>query len=125
MATATSRTRAGTAPTAPGSRRAYWRAVVATHQRSGLSLAAFCRRRGLRKGTLGFWRWTFAREAAAAPRPTPPTFVPIQLAPPRPVPGAAGELEITLGPGRCVRVRGQVEAAWLAQVLRAVQALSC
>jgi len=46
-----------------GSRRAYWRAQVAAHEGSGLSGAAFCRRRGLRKGTLTFWRWTFAQEA--------------------------------------------------------------
>lgn len=68
---------------------------------------ATSRVRGLRKGTLGFWRWMFAREAAAAPRPTPPTFLPIQLAPPRPAPvppvpgaapGAAGKLKIALGP---------------------------
>ena len=134
MATAKVRTRAVAAPTARGSRRAYWRALLAAHRRSGLSLAAFCHQRDLRKGTLSFWRWKFAQEAGVAAPPPPLAFVPIQLASSRSSPDAAapvaardgaGELEIALGPGRCVRVRGQVDAAWLGQVLRAVEALGC
>ncbi len=44
-------------------RRDHWRALLEAQRRSGLSLAAFCRRRGLRKGTLGFWKWKPPREA--------------------------------------------------------------
>ena len=114
-------------------RRAYWQALVAAHARSGVSVAAFCQRRGLRKGTLSFWRWKFAQEAKTARRGAPPAFVPIRLAPPRPAPDAAGlgevlaagELEITLGSTRCVRVRGRVDVEWLGHVLRAVKGLGC
>lgn len=133
MATRKARPRAGTPPTTRGARRAHWQALVAAQERSGLSLAAFCRQRGLRKGTLSFWRWKFARDARSGARAmppvtsTPPSFVPIQLAPglvaPRPASG--GEVEIALGPRRSVRVRGPVEPGWLTTVLRAVEALGC
>jgi hypothetical protein len=57
----------------------------------------------------------------------PPAFVPIQLGPlpvaPRVTP--VGEVEIALGPRRCVRVRGPVDPGWLTTVLRAVEALGC
>lgn len=130
MATVTARRGSATASDPRRSRRAYWRAQMAAHEKSGLSVAAFCRQRGLRKGTLTFWRWKVAQEAKAAPRRAPSAFVPIRLAPARPaappdVAPAAGELEIAVGPGRCVRVRGRVEAGWLEQVLRVVATLPC
>lgn len=127
MATAKVRTSTGPVPNAPGSRRAHWQALVAAHERSGLTLAAFCQQRGLRKGTLSFWRWKFAREAPAGPRSTRPPFVPVQLAPSAVVLRSTpvGEVEIALGPRRCVRVRGPVDPAWLTTVLRAVEALEC
>ena len=121
--------------TAQRSRREYWQGQVEAQGQSGLSQAAFCRHRGLRKGTFGFWKWKFAQEARARPqrgtaavRPgRPPAFVPIQLAP---VPVGLrstliGEVEIALGPRRCVRVRGPVDPGWLTAVLRAVEALEC
>jgi hypothetical protein len=123
-------------------RREHWRALLEAQRRSGLSLAAFCRRRGVRSGTLSFWKWKLTHEAAAdagrgAParrRSGPPAFVPIQLAA---QPGAAslgtlvapraepGELEIALANGRLVRVRGRVDLPELAGVLRTVEALGC
>jgi hypothetical protein len=119
---------------APRARREYWQRQVEAQGRSGLSQAAFCRRRGLRTGTFSFWKWKFAHEArgrprraAAVRRAEPPTFVPIQLAP-EPVglrPTPVGEVEIALGPRRCVRVRGPVEPGWLTTGLRAVEALGC
>jgi len=68
MTTVTSRRGWLTASDPRGSRRAYWLAQVAAHEGSGLSGAAFCRRRGLHEGTLTFWRWKFAQEARTAPR---------------------------------------------------------
>ena len=125
----------------PQARREYWRALVDAHRRSGLSQAAFCRRRGIPTGTLSFWKWKLAREAGARrpadgpARPAgPPTFVPIQIAaspPPRvgvearAAPVWDGEVEIALDRGPLVRVRGRVDEAGLALVLRAVEALGC
>ena len=129
-------TRGGVPVSSPRqSRREHWRALLEAQQRSGLSLAAFCRRRDVRTGTLSFWKWKLAREAeAGAGRGTPAAFVPIQLAvPPRAqeprAPAAPrvdlGEVEITLGAGRCVRVRGRVDPAWLAAVLREIEGRGC
>jgi hypothetical protein len=115
-------------------RREHWRALLEAQRRSGLSLAAFCRRQSLRKGTLSFWKWKLAREAEAG-RGATASFVPVQIAvvPPRShEPGAPpatlaelGELEITVADGRLVRVRGRVDPRWLGAVLRAVEARGC
>ena len=88
-------------------RRDYWRGVVEACRRSGMSQAAFCRRRGLSSGTLGYWKCILAREARpgrspARLEPKPPAFLPVRIAgpPPRPAamsgapPASRGELEI-------------------------------
>src|SRR5216683_5475432 len=116
-------------------RREHWRALLEAQRRSGLSLTAFCRRRGLRKGTLSFWKWKLAREVeASAGRGATASFVPIQISVPSGShePGAPpatladlGELEIALTDGRLVRVRGRVDPRWLAAVLREVEARGC
>ena len=129
--------RAGSGPR--GTRRAYWRRQIEAHRRSGLSQVAFCARRGLRKGTLSFWKWKFAREAGLALRrdstgpprtSSPPPFVPVQVAalrtaraipaPPATLTGI--EIELTLGPRPGVRIQGRVGPAWLVQVLRGIAA---
>ena len=116
-------------------RREHWRALLEAQRRSGLGLAAFCRRRGLRKGTLSFWKWKLAREVeASAGRGATASFVPIQITVPSRSrePGAPpatladlGELEIALTDGRLVRVRGRVDPRWLAAVLREAEAREC
>jgi hypothetical protein len=136
MATAT--THVG--PAAGAARRRYWQTQVEAQQRSGLSQAAFCRRRGFPKGTFGFWKWKLTREVGGTPhrsvvlttRPAgTPSFVPIQLTPtaePRaeePVLAPDREIEIAFRDGRSVRVRGHVDAAWLVQVLRGLEGPPC
>jgi hypothetical protein len=128
-------TRVGRVPRS--ARRGYWRAQVEAHRRSGQSQVAFCAQQGLRKGTFSFWKWKLARDAGAAGRAGAgsarsagtPAFIPIQLTTTR-LPRAAeaavgGDIEIVLGRDRSVRVRGHVDPAWLAQVLRGIEALGC
>jgi len=124
MATAV---RAVAAPRA--ARREFWRRQVDAHRRSGLSQAAFCTGRGLRKGTLSFWKWKFAREAGLASHrhstgtartSSTSAFVPVQIAalkttrevPAPPARPDGLEVELTLGPGR---------GLWV-QVLRGIAA---
>jgi hypothetical protein len=124
MATGTAKGRAPAARPRQ-SRREYWGAQVAAHAKSGLSVAAFCRQQGLRTGTLTFWRWKFAHEARSEmPRPTP-AFVPVRVTPAPERAPVTGAVEITLAPGRTVRVYGRVEPVWLAEVLAVVATLRC
>jgi len=129
------------APARP--RRAHWQALVAAWRRSGLSQAEFCRRRDLAPGTFAWWKHTLRRAAEAGgcarcPVPGPaagaPTFVPVRVvATPVPTPAATvappapadATLEIVLTRGRLVRVRGVVEAPWLAAVVTALEASAC
>ena len=123
-------------------RREYWRALVEECGRSGLSQAEFCRRRGIAKGTLSFWKSVLARrvgpgahpaKAGLAGSPSRPAFVPVQVVGPRPsgAPGDAGPpraadaLEIVLGGGRLVRVREGVDAQWLGQVVGTLETPEC
>jgi hypothetical protein len=121
-------------------RREYWRALLEACQRSGLSQAAFCRRRGIPPGTLGYWKCILAREAGRtrvpAPAPAGPErlrFLPVAVALPPPVratapgepPSESAEVEIVLAHGRRVHVRGPVDAQWLGQVVAALDAPRC
>ncbi len=128
-------TRSGVGGLARRPRREHWRALLEAQRRSGLSLAAFCRQRGVRTGTLSFWKWKLTHEAArgrraaaADGRTAPTRFVPVQLAahstaPAPAAPAALRDVEIALATGRQVRIR--VDLAELAAVLRAVEALGC
>jgi hypothetical protein len=113
---------------------------VAACQRSGLSQAEFCRRRGIRPGTLAFWKYTLKHAAAGArptattpPAPAGPAFLPVRVLPaPRPPvvvpsepPPERSLIEIVLATGRVVRVRGPVDLAWLAHLVRTLERASC
>jgi hypothetical protein len=119
-------------------RREYWRVLIAECQRSGVSQAEFCRRRGIPSGTLGYWKCILARErprdkssVRAGPQPT--AFLPVRITVPPPHPAVetgaptdeGGELEIVLAHGRQVRVRGRVDVLWLGQVVAALDAPRC
>jgi hypothetical protein len=118
-------------------RRGYWQAQIDAHRRSRQSQAAFCAQRGLRKGTFSFWKWKLKQGAGAGAHEPPatvrPPFIPIRITTPaarRAVEPASAtsdgmEVELTLGPGRCLRVRGRVEPTWLVQVLRGLAAPEC
>lgn len=141
MAKTRTRATVGPASSSPTARWARWRAVVAACQRSGLSQAEFCRRRGIPPGTLAFWKYTLKHAATVGPRPaatTPPTsagptFLPVRVvptpAPPGPPPSGpvpeAGLIEIVLATDRVVRVRGPVDLTWLGQLVRALEAAPC
>lgn len=121
--------RVASPPSPAAAHRDSWRALLEEWRRSGLRQAEFCRRRGIPRGTLSCWKHKLAREAQGAvgpatSQPAGPAFVPVRIVPPQalsltrpPEAPRAGELEIVLGRGRLVRVRGRVEVEWLRQVL--------
>ncbi len=127
-------------------RREYWQGVLDEWRRSGQRQTDFCRQRGLRVGTLAWWKHTLARPRRQGARPgvsgpagpsTPArvTFVPLRITAARPartttVPyepshAIGGELEIVLEGGRRVRVQGRVDPQWLGQVIAVLASTRC
>jgi hypothetical protein len=81
---------------------AEWRGLVERFEKSGLSVAAFCRRAKLPRGSFVKWR----RRLAGRPGPTP-AFVewiaPSSAAPETAEPEAAGAFELSLPGGVVLR----------------------
>lgn len=65
-------------PSLPTAREEYWKTHVAAQERSGLTLAEYCRRNGLRKGSLSWWR-----RKLKSNRSTSATLVPVSIIPDR------------------------------------------
>src|SRR5438270_12400368 len=84
------------------------------------TVSAVARRYGLHASQLFVWRQQLAASAAR----DAPGFVPVVVAGDAPAPaGAAGRIEIALGPA-VVRVGADVDAAALRRVLEAVRGLA-
>src|SRR4051794_14817300 len=91
-----------------------WATLIDQWHDSGLSLPDFCGRHGLNPGTMRGWVYKSAqraavararREAHAGPDPDEspsPAFLPVRVAEPAPIAGAATGVEIVLGPDRRV-----------------------
>ena len=96
-----------------------WRRRIAEWRASGLSVRAFCARRGL--ATPSFYAWRRALEQRDAERPA---FVPVRVVPDG-LPTCAGTLEVVLAGGRLVRVTPGFDAATLRQVLAVLEEEPC
>jgi hypothetical protein len=112
-----------------GDRAGFWREVIARQRRSGDSIRAFCSANGLGEPSFYWWRRRLAGLDAKAGRGAQtPTFVPVRLvaepgASSAPLP--AGTIELVLGGGCCIRLRGPVDTAALATVLEVLRADDC
>jgi hypothetical protein len=102
-------------------KHARWRRHIREQALSGLSIAAYCRRHGLREHGFYWWRRELARRNAEPPSPRA-AFVPVTVATQPAVPIEEGRIEIVLPGGRRVRVIGSVDKRMLADV-RAVRAV--
>lgn len=115
------------------------RALLAELSASGLSLAEFCTKRGIPRGTLSCWRTVIRRRDAVraarvgvapaastgtkAASASPVPFVRVRVRPPRPPAPAVGTpLEVVLPGGLAVRVPVGFDAATLTDLLRVLEA---
>ena len=121
---------------------AEWAVLIDQWQQSGLSLPAFCKQRGLSRGTMQNWVYKPALKLAAEnarrasetrrhsqgvtvalPTP-PPAFLPVRFAetiPPPPEPESHAALEVVLSGGRRVAVGPGFDPETLRRVVAALE----
>ena len=96
----------------------HWRRLLRDWQRSGLSVAAFCRRAGVADNRFYAWRRILGeRDAEQA------TFIPVRLLTESGSPD--GSLEVLLTKGRRLRVPPGFDAATLRQLLAVLEEAAC
>ena len=113
-----------------------WVALIDEWREGGLSLSAFCERRGLNLGTMQGWvykrghRLTIeqARRQSVDPRcpaedPPAVTFVPVHLA--TPIAAAGSGVEVVLGVGRRVVVAPGFDPETLRRVVAVLEDPPC
>ena len=93
---------------------------LALREEQGLTLGALSKRTGVPAGTLGYWSWKLRREGRGRQgrRRAAKGFV--ELIPEVEAEAAGGQVEIVLGRGRRVVVRGEVDESALRRVVRAL-----
>jgi len=94
------------------------RALVAEFQTSGLSQAAFCREKGLRKQRLSYWRQRLA-EQSATDEPAAQGFVAIEM---QPTSSGNGMWRVVVADGVEVWCPCQPAVAWLRALASGVAA---
>ena len=96
-----------------------WRRWIGEWQPSGLSVRAFCQRRGLTVASFYAWRRVLRQRAAEKA-----AFVPVQVMADA-VPAQTSALEVVLADGRAVRVAPGFDAATLRQLLAVLEGRPC
>ena len=96
-----------------------WRRWIGEWQTSGLSVRAFCQRRGLTVASFYHWRRMLQRRAAGEP-----AFVPVQVVADA-VPTQPSALEVVLTDGRAVRIAPGFDAATLRRLLAVLEGRPC
>ncbi len=115
-----------------------WAALIDQWQDSGLSLPAFCQRRGLNPGTMRGWvykrdqrlaveraRREVHDDRATDEAPSAPAFLPVHLAEPLPIPTPGPGIEVVLGPGRRIAVGPGFDPETLRRVLAVLEGRPC
>ena len=100
---------------ASSERESYWQGVVARQKRSGLSIAAFCRKEQISAPSFYQWRRRLTNGSGSEPAPQ---FVPVAITPP-----ARTDFEIRLPGGVSVVAPGGFEEASLRRLLKVVAEL--
>lgn len=95
-------------------RERFWRDAVAGQRKSGLSVRAFCRQRGLNEPNFYAWRRTLDERQGAAPAP----FVPVEVV-------RDAMIEIVVRHGLVVRVPASSEPTAVARLVAALESAPC
>ena len=100
---------------AESAKRVLWRERVAAFERSELQRGVWCARHGFKVGTLDYWRQQFTKEAVTVAQ----RLIPIRV---ESVPSAdVGAVKIDIGGGVCLHAGRDVDAGWLALLLRGLR----
>ena len=101
-----------------------WRQRIQLWQGSGLPVRVFCLRHHLSVPSFYAWRRTLRqRDDRNQPTPTPATFLPLHIQPDDT--GPTHDLELLLANGRCLRIPHGYDPAYLADLLRVLEAHPC
>jgi hypothetical protein len=104
-------------------RAGYWSDLMAAWRRSGLSQAEFCRRRGVKIASFGWWKRQLQKPAGDGPRRRgrPPKasgrFVEVRLT----GGSSTSTYEVVLSRGRSIRVPEQFDSQILSRLIAAVE----
>ncbi len=114
----------------------YWREVIREQEASGLSIAAFCRQRGVGQASFYNWRVKLRQQDDPANRQAA-KFVPIELSAvplgqgamdhsaTTPATAACDDFEVLLGNGRRLRVPASFDPQTLRELLDVLEKLPC
>ena len=98
----------------PASRGDYWRAQIEAQERSGKSVARFCKEQGLTEQAFYFWRKRLQNQQ-------PVRFALLETEVVRQQPATEVGLELVLATGERLRIGAGVETATLRRVLEALR----
>jgi hypothetical protein len=101
-------------------KEALWRRYLQQHQKSGLSVRAFCSRQGLAESAFYFWRREIERRDGEVSVTRQAAFVPVVVQA-----VAESPIEVTLASGHVVRLRSGFDADTLRQLLAMLEEPSC
>ncbi len=116
-------------------RRRYWRGMVETWRRSGLTQTEFCRQRGFNQGTFNWWKRQLARtcDGPGGDRVPPSSDIPARRSTAfAPVHIQAGDvraadrfIELVLPGDRRIRCCGPIDRQQLTDLLAVLEAAPC
>jgi transposase-like protein len=98
----------------PASRGDYWRAQIEAQERSGKSIARFCKEQGLTEQAFYFWRKRLQNQQSVR-------FALLETEVVRQQPATEVGLELVLATGERLRIGAGVETATLRRVLEALR----
>ena len=115
------------------SKERIWREAIADHQRSGVSVRAFCRDRQLNESSFYYWRKTIRDHESRSKSDVLPVLAPVVLvheplgesAPQSSATQPTPSIEIVLGDGTTVRVPSGSTRTQLAVVFAVLEPTRC